>query len=133
MAEGLERWEPVEDFEPFYAISDHGLVLGYERWIHRIHTRPYLQKSGLLAPRIGNKHGHLCVTLYDEQGMRHKKWIHRLVAVAFLPNPLGLPYVLHGIRGPACNHYSNLRWGNHSENEKDKLRHKVARQESRNR
>lgn len=128
-----ERWGPVPDFEAFYAASTWGRVWAHERWITRIHTRPYLQKAGIIRPRVGNEHGHLCVTLYDEFGQRHKFWVHRLVAMVHIPNPDGLPYVLHGPDGPAVNKVSNLRWGDQAENERDKLRHKIARQEMRER
>ena len=126
-----ERWTPVEDYEEFYLISDHGRVWRLERTIYRIHTRPYVQAAGLMSLRVGNDLGHLCVTLYDASGRRRKHWVHRLVAVGFIPNPRGLPFVLHGLRGAAENHYTNLRWGDQSDNELDKRRHMLARQRAR--
>lgn len=126
-----ERWAPVVGFEQFYAVSTRGRVWRHERWIVRIHTKPYLQRAGMMALRVGNDRGHLCVTLYDEYGQRHKCWVHRLVAEAHIPNPQNLPYVLHGVDGPADNRVDNLRWGDQSENEKDKLRHKLERQRRR--
>jgi hypothetical protein len=126
-----ERWAAITDYEEFYAISDHGNVWRNERTIYRIHTRPYVQAAGMMATRVGNDLGHLCVTLYDGQGKRHKHWVHRLVATEFIPNPRNLPFVLHGVAGPAVNHVSNLRWGNQSDNEKDKRRHMLARQTER--
>jgi hypothetical protein len=126
-----ERWAQVTGYPGLYLISDRGRVYRLERVINRVHTGPYVQEAGFMALRVGNKLGHLCVTLYDEQGRRRKHWVHRLVATEFLPNPEGLPYVLHGIKGPAYNHVENIRWGNQSDNERDKLRHKVLRQEAR--
>lgn len=126
-----ERWLPITGFEAFYAISDHGRVWRFERWVVRLHTRPYLQAAGLMALRVGNSQGHICVTLYDEHGQRRKFWVHRLVGEHFIDNPEGHPYVLHGLKGPGCNHYTNLRWGDQSENEKDKRRHMLARQTER--
>ena len=125
-----ERWLPVaeEIFEDFYSISNRGRVLAHTRLIVRVHTGPYWRPEQLIAPRRGNDQGHLAVTLYDGDGRRHKRWIHRLVAEAHIPNPHGFPFVLHGVRGPGINDVTNLRWGNQSENEKDKLRHKIARQ-----
>lgn len=126
-----EHWAPVVDYEQFYAVSTWGRVWAHDRWIIRIHTRPYLQRAGLMSLRPGNKLGHLCVVLYDEHGQRRKHWVHRLVATAHIPNPKGLPFVLHGLGGEDDNRVTNLRWGNQSENEKDKLRHRLARQRAR--
>lgn len=126
-----EAWKRIAGYEGFYAVSNRGRIWAFERWIVRIHTRPYLQKAGLIAPRVGNGHGHLAVTLYDEHGQRRKFWVHRLVAEMWIPNPNKLPFVLHGLEGPATNHVGNLRWGDHSENELDKARHRLARQQQR--
>ena len=124
-------WAPVVGYEQFYLVSRLGVVWRQERVIRRIHTGPYVQAAGTMSLRVGNDLGHLCVTLYDEQGKRRKHWVHRLVAEAHIPNPQNLPYVLHGLGGTADNRVTNLRWGNQSENEKDKLRHKIARQKLR--
>lgn len=108
-----------------------GRVWRLERTINRIHTRPYVQAAGLMALRVGNDLGHLCVTLYDTNGRRRKHWVHRLVATTHIPNPHNYPYVLHGLAGEAVNRVDNLRWGTQSMNEKDKLKHKIARQDLR--
>jgi hypothetical protein len=126
-----EHWVTVTGFEEFYAVSNRGRVWRYERWVVRIHTAPYLQAAGLMALRVGNDQGHLCVTLYDENGQRHKRWVHRLVAEHHIPNPDGHPFVLHGINGPADNSVPNLRWGTQSDNELDKRRHMLERQRRR--
>jgi hypothetical protein len=126
-----ETWAPVVGYEQFYLVSTKGRVWRLARTIIRIHTRPYVQQPGEMALRVGNKLGHLCVTLYDANGVRHKHWVHRLVAEAHIPNPHRYPYVLHGLAGEAVNRVDNLRWGNQSMNEKDKLKHKIARQEMR--
>lgn len=36
--------------------------------------------------------------------------IHRLVAQAFIPNPMDLPYVLHKDGDKTNNKYTNLEW-----------------------
>ena len=80
-----ERWKDIEDYEGLYEISDHGNVrsLNYGR----------TGKTKLLKPMKNNR-GYLFVGLHKD-GECKNKFVHRLVAEAFLPNPLNLPEVNH--------------------------------------
>lgn len=82
----------------------------------------------ILKPRTAGK-GYLCYNLYGENGPSNK-YIHRLVAKAFLPNPNNLPFVDHIDGDKQNNHLSNLRWTTNYQNLKyygfDKLkRHSI--------
>lgn len=46
------------------------------------------------------------------------KWYkaHRLVAMAYIPNPNNYPIVMHLDNNPLNNHIDNLQWGTHSMN-----------------
>ena len=44
------------------------------------------------------------------------RYVHRLVAEAFLPNPDNLPIVMHLDNNPRHNYYKNLKWGAQKEN-----------------
>ncbi len=68
----------------------------------------------LLKPYLTR--GYPRVSLYDANGKRYCKLVHRLVAQAFIPNPENLPVVNHisGIKTDA--RVSNLEWVSHSEN-----------------
>jgi hypothetical protein len=117
-----ERWLPVPGYENLYSVSTWGRVMYHRRRIDRRHTRPYWASGGLLAPRVGNDYGHLCVTLYDPLGKARKRYIHHLVAETFIPRVEGKTWVLHGPKGKRCNRVENLRWGDQSDNELDKYR-----------
>jgi hypothetical protein len=56
------------------------------------------------------------INLFTNDGRRKKEYIHRLVALTFLPNEYHLPEVNHidGIRDN--NVLSNLEWVTHQEN-----------------
>ena len=54
--------------------------------------------------------GYYNVCLYDDSGKRRGKWIHRLVAEAFIPNPNNLPQINHKDENKANNSVENLEW-----------------------
>jgi hypothetical protein len=118
----LEGELPPVPISCLYSISDAGRVMFHSRRVTRRHTRPYWQRGGILTPRLGNDYGHWCVTLYDIDGRPSKRYVHHLVADAFIERVEGKPLVLHGPGGKDDNRAHNLRWGTHSENELDKYR-----------
>ena len=90
-----ERWRDIEDFEGRYRISDHGRVFSLlSKKLLNIYT---------------NSHGYQCVYLYLDGHYKNFK-IHRLVATAFIPNPLNLPQVNHKNEDKTYNYYTNLEW-----------------------
>lgn len=52
----------------------------------------------------------------SENGVRHKYLVHRLVALAFIPNPNNLPEVNHKDYDTKNNLLSNLEWCTTKEN-----------------
>lgn len=89
----MENWKSIKDYEGLYEISDWGNVrsLNYGR----------TGKTKLLKP-VKNINGYLFVRLCKD-GKRKYKYVHRLVAEAFLPNPLNLPEVNHKSECPMLN------------------------------
>ncbi len=82
---------------------------------------------GRMAERL-NDEGYRKVKLTDDDGRRREYFVHRLVALAFLPEPLpGQRYVLHGPDHTRTNcRWDNLRWGTHAANHEDKLERGTA-------
>lgn len=70
---------------------------------------------GVLKPHTAKRAGHLSVDLPGVRGV----YVHRLVALAFIPNPRRLPMVLHAEDDPANNRVVSLRWGTAAENAAD--------------
>jgi len=68
----------------------------------------------------GSRHG---VKGYRMIGKRsNRKYLHRAIAEAFIPNPDNLPYVRHLDDDPQNNSVSNLAWGTQKDNMGDCIR-----------
>jgi hypothetical protein len=95
------EWRAIEGYDN-HEVSDTGLVRN--KGTRRI-----------LRPCI-NKRGYGWVNLCRE-GTKPRAWcVHRLVAIAFIPNPDNKPFVDHIDRDKRNNHVSNLRWATKQEN-----------------
>ena len=64
-----------------------------------------------------DKYGYLRINLYNN-GINKKVYIHRLVALTFIPNPDNKPQVNHIDGNKQNNNISNLEWCTISENAK---------------
>lgn len=65
--------------------------------------------------------GHIDVSLRCN-GRRVHRYLHRLVAEAFIPNPYGYPEVRHLNDDPSDNEVDNLAWGTQTDNMRDCIR-----------
>ena len=91
----------IPGYEGLYTIDAHGRV-------YSIRRKMYMKGTPL-------PYGHLAVAL-SKGGRSKLHYIHRLVANAFIPNPLNLPIVHHVDENPQNNDVSNLKWCTQKEN-----------------
>jgi len=110
-----EKWADVAGFEGVYQISDLGNIRSLPRIID-YGTHKQTHKGRILKPQPNSK-GYLRIVLTWD-GKREVKFIHRLVAEAFVPNPENKPQVNHKDGNKLNNHAANLEWVNNSENQK---------------
>lgn len=90
----MSQWMPVSGSRGTRVVSDKGDVLRLER------------RSGEWVPAVPtHNNGYVQIRMF---GRNHS--IHRLVATAFIPNPLGLPVVNHLNAVRDDNRIENLEW-----------------------
>lgn len=116
-----EIWKPVTGFEGLYECSNRGRV----RSLVNPHKNPRTIPK-ILKP-AKTRDGYLIVGL-SKDGKRTIKKVHRIVAEAFLENPLNLPEVNHrdedktnnsvfiDENGNIVQEKSNLEWMSHLDN-----------------
>lgn len=109
----MEEWKDIEQFEGLYQISNEGRVRSLDRDIETsTGTRHY--KSNILN-KYEKENGYYTVNLYNK-GVKENKFIHKLVAEAFIPNPDNKPCVDHINGNNQDNRVENLRWCTQQEN-----------------
>ena len=102
-----ERWAYIPGC-PGYMISDKGRV--------------WSSLSGqFIKPKPMDREGHLGVSLMVN-GERKYRYIHRLMAMMFIPNPKKHPIVRHLNDDRNDNSLDNLAWGTHRDNAYDAIR-----------
>ncbi len=72
-------------------------------------------KTNCILKDKPDRSGYRALTLWFNND-KHTFYIHRLVAMAFIPNPNNYPFVLHNDNNKLNCHVSNLRWGTASQN-----------------
>lgn len=99
-----EIWRPVVGYEGIYEVSNKGRV------------KSLIRGKGILKPSR-HPNGYMSVELFRGKEPKSKrKTIHRLVAMAFIPNPNNLPFVNHRDESRDNNCVENLEWITHRDN-----------------
>ena len=90
-----EVWKDIPMYADIYEVSNLGRVRS--------------KVTGTTSKGYPNHKGYLRAYIYLN-GMVKKEFVHRLVALAFLPNPNGYPQVNHKDECKTNNCVENLEW-----------------------
>lgn len=88
-----ELWKDINGYDYPYQVSNFGRIKGMKGFM-----KPY-----------DNGYGYLVVELKQNKKSKHLR-VHRLVANAFIPNPLNFPEVNHIDEDKHNNFVGNLEW-----------------------
>ena len=98
-----EEWRDIEGFEGLYQISNCGRVKSFK-----------CERTHIMKP-ANSGNGYLIVD-FKKDGKRTRKFIHRLVALAFIENVGDKSDVNHIDGNKQNNRVENLEWATRSEN-----------------
>jgi hypothetical protein len=111
----MEHWKTVEGYESQYQVSNYGRVRSLPRKIKSSYEASRQIPGRVLKPR-NNGYGYLHVC-FSNKGTTKHKYIHRLVAGNFVPNPHQYLEVNHLDGDKTNNVRENLAWVSRSLNE----------------
>lgn len=105
----MEVWKDINGYEGYYQVSSYGRVKSLDciKEIKSPHGG-YMNKrfKGRVLSPNDNGNGYLSVQLFKGK----RKYIHRLVANAFLDNPSNYKEINHKDRNTKNNDVKNLEW-----------------------
>ena len=117
-----EIWKDIKGYEGLYQVSNLGRIKSLDKVIIRKDGIEYIKRGTILKPST-NTGGYLQIGL-SKNGIRKLFRIHRLVAIAFIPNPHNKPFIDHINTIKTDNKVENLRWVTREENANNPLTRK---------
>ena len=115
-----EIWKDIKGYEGLYKVSSRGRVKRLRRAYRAksrgegYHTRI---DNDLIMSTGDNGKGYKVICL-RKNGEKKQKYVHRLVAKAFIANPENKDQINHKDCDKSNNHVSNLEWSTINENMK---------------
>lgn len=110
----IELWKDIKDAEGIYQVSNLGRIKILYRELPTPHGGIYYQQEKIKA--IHKVAGYMQVALSINKKHTCFK-VHRLVAIAFIPNHENKNFINHKDGNKTNNHFDNLEWCTSSENQ----------------
>ncbi len=115
-----EIFKDIPGYEGLYQVSNLGRVRSLDRTRKGAYNKAIAIKGRILKSSVSNK-GYELVGLC-KNSVSKKKTVHRLVMLAFIPNPNNLPIINHIDGDKLNNNISNLEWCDYKHNSKEAAR-----------
>lgn len=109
-----EIWKDVIGYEGLYQVSNLGRVKSLDRYYIGVWKTPVKMNGIILNPKFHKHYLHVNISV---NGNLKRFSIHRLVAIAFIPNHENKPFVNHKDGNKLNNCVSNLEWCTPKEND----------------
>ena len=107
-------WKDIEGYEGLYQVSNKGEVRSLDHYRKGRNGHEQIVRGRIL--KINTSYGNYGSVMLSKNGVTKRFYVHRLVALAFIPNPQCLPIVNHIDGNKHNNHVENLEWCTAQEN-----------------
>ena len=114
----IEEWKDINGYEGLYQVSNLGRVKALSKIVRKLNPKGKFTEFHLkekILKNILNVNGYYYVYLYGND-KKERFYVHRLVAMAFIPNPKST--VNHKDGNKLNNCIDNLEWTTYGENNK---------------
>lgn len=102
-----EVWKDIPGYEGYYQVSNLGRIKSLARYQDNHGTLQYRPET--IKVLGDNGHGYKIANLYVN-GRQVMRYVHRLVATVFIPNPTNCTQVNHIDENKSNNRVDNLEW-----------------------
>ena len=108
-----EKWMPVVGYENYYKVSNYSNIKRLERF--KNNNGGLVKVPELILKQQITKKGYKTISI-SLNSKKKTLFVHRLVAMAFIPNPNNLPQVNHINEDKTYNSFQNLEWCTNRQN-----------------
>lgn len=124
LIEVVEEWKTIPLYNNAYMASSFGRIKSITRAIHK-KNGVYFSRQEQICTQTFDKRRYLRVGL-SEKGVQRTNMVHRMVSLAFHPNPENKRTVNHKIAIKTKNTVNNLEWSTDKENKAHAIEHGLA-------